>query len=133
MVHRVKVIGAGSIGNHLAHGCRTLGMDVTIVDLSSDALQRTRDVIYPTRYSAWDEKIRLATPTEVEGENFDVVIVGTPPATHLAIATSEMKANPPKLMLIEKPLSHPDAAAVGKFGETAGNSATRVLVGTTSG
>ena len=129
MVHRVKVIGAGSIGNHLAHGCRTLGMDVTIVDLSSDALHRTRDVIYPTRYGAWDEKIRLATPTEVEGENFDVVIVGTPPATHLAIATSEMKANPPKLMLIEKPLSHPDAAAVGKFGETAGNSATRVLVG----
>ena len=129
MVHRVKVIGAGSIGNHLAHGCRTLGMDVTIVDLSSDALHRTRDVIYPTRYGAWEEKIRLSTPTEVEGENFDVVIVGTPPATHLAIATSEMKANPPKLLLIEKPLSHPDAAAVRKFRETAGNSATRVLVG----
>ena len=129
MVPRVKVIGAGSIGNHLAHGCRTLGMDVTIVDLSSDALHRTRDVIYPTRYGAWEEKIRLSTPTEVEGENFDVVIVGTPPATHLAIATSEMKANPPKLLLIEKPLSHPDAAAVRKFRETAGNSATRVLVG----
>ncbi|MFT6973836.1 MAG: putative dehydrogenase [Pontimonas sp.] len=129
MVPRVKVIGAGSIGNHLAHGCRTLGMDVTIVDLSSDALSRTREVIYPTRYGAWDEEICLATPAEVEGESFDVIIVGTPPATHLAIATSEMRDTPPKLLLIEKPLSHPDAAAVTDFRDTAGNSATRVLVG----
>jgi len=130
MVPRVKVIGAGSIGNHLAHGCRSLGMEVTIVDLSPEALTRTREVIYPSRYGAWDTEIRLASPPEVEGESFDVVIVGTPPATHLAIATAEINSTtPPVVLLIEKPLAHPDADAVQHFVESAHRSSTRVLVG----
>ena len=125
----VKVIGAGSIGNHLAHGCRSKGWDVTIVDLSPEALERTRDTIYPSRYGVWDEAITLATPDEVTGKVFDIVIVGTPPATHLGVATAELRATPPQLMLIEKPLSHPDNVAIRDFVQLAQESATRVLVG----
>jgi predicted dehydrogenase len=125
----VKVIGAGSIGNHLAHGCRSKGWDVTIVDLNAEALERTRDTIYPSRYSAWDEAITLATPDEVTGKVFDIVIVGTPPATHLSVATAELRATPPQLMLIEKPLSHPDPEAITTFLTLVEKSPTRVLVG----
>ena len=125
----VKVIGAGSIGNHLAHGCRQQGWDVTIVDLSEDALRRTQNMIFPSRYGRWDEAINLATPAQLENKRFDIVIVGTPPATHLAIATSELAHNPPELMLIEKPLSHPDAEAISTFVKRAEKSPTRVLVG----
>lgn len=125
----VKVIGAGSIGNHLAHGCRSLGWKVTLVDLDHQALARTREVIYPSRYGAWDDKIVLAAPQEVLGEHFDLVIVGTPPATHLSIAMEELKSTSPSLLLIEKPLSHPDQDAINSFVAVAASSATRVLVG----
>lgn len=125
----VKVIGAGSIGNHLAHGCRQQGWDVTIVDLSSEALERTRDTIYPSRYGSWDKDITLATPDTLGGQGFDIVIIGTPPATHLTIATAELQSNPPQVLLIEKPLSHPDQSAIRAFVELASASPTRVLVG----
>lgn len=125
----VKVIGAGSIGNHLAHGCRSKGWEVTIVDLSPEALERTQKTIYPERYGAWDPDITLASPTDVAGEAFDIVIVGTPPATHLAIASAEIENTPPRLLLIEKPLSHPDKAAIQQFIALAEQSSTRVLVG----
>lgn len=124
----VKVIGAGSIGNHLAHGCRTQGWDVTIVDRSPEALERTKDNIYPSRYGAWDPEISLASPAEVAGKSFDVVIVGTPPETHLAIASAELENTPPRILLIEKPLSDPNAEAIMKFAKQAEMSSTRVLV-----
>ena len=125
----VKVIGAGSIGNHLAHGCRSRDWDVTIVDLDRAALDRTRGTIYPARYGAWDDAIALAVPEDVAAHTFDIVIVGTPPATHLAVATAELANTTPQLLLIEKPLSHPDAEIISEFVERAEKSATRVLVG----
>jgi len=125
----VKVIGAGSIGNHLAHGCRSRGWDVTIVDLDTEALNRTKDTIYPSRYGAWDSGITLAMPADVAGQIFDIVIVGTPPSTHLAVATAELTDTPPKLLLIEKPLAQPDAKAIATFIRLAAAVPTRVLVG----
>ena len=129
MTARGKVIGAGSIGNHLGHGCRTLGMDVTICDIDRSALERARDVIYPNRYGSWDEAIRLATPDELVGEDFDIVIVGTPPATHLKVATAELETTRPGVILIEKPLAHPSSADIEAFLAAAEKSSTRVLVG----
>ncbi len=129
MAARVKVIGAGSIGNHLGHGCRTLGLDVTICDIDRSALQRARDVIYPNRYEAWDEAITLATPEELAKEAFDMVIVGTPPATHLKVATTELETTRPGVILIEKPLAHPSSSDIEEFIMAAERSSTRVLVG----
>lgn len=104
----VKILGAGSIGNHLAHGARQLGWHVTMTDVDPAALERTRQEIYPARYGAWDEAIRLASPEALAGEHFDVVILGTPPDSHLALALTEIRASRPKLLLIEKPLCPPD-------------------------
>ena len=60
-MYNVKIYGAGSIGNHLAHGCRSKGWDVLMCDLDQQALERTRDDIYPSRYGQWDPQIRLTT------------------------------------------------------------------------
>ena len=129
MTVTVKVVGAGSIGNHLANACRQMGWDVTIVDVDPQALERTKNLIYPTRYGSWDSDIRLANPRDLEDSLFDLVVVGTPPKTHLAVATAELISSRPKVMLIEKPLSHPDREEVAKFLEHVSASPTRVLVG----
>jgi predicted dehydrogenase len=104
-------------------------MSVTLTDIDQGALDRARDVIYPNRYGAWDSEIKLATPAEIADEDFDIVIVGTPPATHLKIATAELGSSPPSVMLIEKPLSQPNEAEMDAFIRLAAESRTRVLVG----
>jgi predicted dehydrogenase len=104
----VKIFGAGSIGNHLAFACRSKGWQVTMVDLDPKALQRTQEEIYPSRYGRWDAQIRLAAPSAVAQDPFDLVIVGTPPDSHLKIALAQMRACAPKVMLVEKPLCTPD-------------------------
>lgn len=128
MTHTVKVIGAGSIGNHLTHGCRSFGMEVTLTDRDPAALERAREEIYPARYGAWDSQITLALSEEVENERFDLVIIGTPPSTHLSVASRELDQNP-SIILIEKPLAQPDRALIDVFVERAQSSPTNVLVG----
>ena len=56
---KIKIIGAGSIGNHLANAARNLGWDVVVCDIDPEALERMRFDIYPKRYGSWDDKIRL--------------------------------------------------------------------------
>ena len=60
----VKIFGAGSIGNHHANAARSLGWEVTVCDLDTDALERMRLSIYPDRYGAWDESINLFTNSD---------------------------------------------------------------------
>ena len=124
---RAKVIGAGSIGNHLAHALRKLDVDVTIVDVDADALERTKTVIYPERYGAFDPAITLAHPDVVGDEAFDLCVIGTPPDTHVTIATSEL-ARGHRAILIEKPLAAPGVHKLLDFAAKAEKSATRVLV-----
>ena len=107
-MHSVKIYGAGSIGNHLAHACRNKNWDVAVCDIDSDALTRMREDIYPSRYGAWDESIELATVEELEGRTFDLIIIGTPPTSHMSIAIKELENNSPRAIMIEKPLATPD-------------------------
>lgn len=124
----VKIFGAGSIGNHLAHGCRQQGWQVTICDIDPDALARTRDDIYPARYGAWDDAIRLSAPEAVADEAFDLVIIGTPPDSHIPIAIDQMQRCPPRVILIEKPLCPPDLAPCAGLIRLADETSTRLLV-----
>ena len=104
---KVKVFGAGSIGNHLAHASRSLGWNVDIVDIDPSALERTRCQIYPSRYGVWDESINLFTVDEAPRNQYDLIIIGTPPDTHIPIALNALEERP-KALLIEKPLCTPD-------------------------
>lgn len=126
---RVKVIGAGSIGNHLTHACRSAGWEVTLCDIDPEALRRAREAIYPARYGAWDPEIVTCTPAAPRGQAFDITIVGTPPDTHLAIALDELADSPPRVMMIEKPLCPPDLGDCDRLVAAARAAGTRVTVG----
>ena len=111
----VRIYGAGSIGNHLANICRSKCWNVTVCDVDSSALERTKTSIYPGRYGEWDEEISLKLVKDLEPEDLDLVIIGTPPDTHLKIAIKTLKENPPKAMLIEKPLCTPSLDKCDEF------------------
>jgi len=128
-VYNVKIYGAGSIGNHLAHACRAQGWNVLICDIDQEALERTRREIYPGRYGKWDQQIRLATADNLPAEKFDLVIVGTPPNTHLKLAKSIMSSNPPRVLLIEKPLCTPSMEGAQEIVELKNATGTFVAVG----
>ena len=85
-VYKVLIYGAGSIGNHLAHACRNKGWGVVMCDSDPEALKRTKEDIYPSRYGRWDSGIHLAELNAIPPEKYEVVIIGTPPDTHVGLA-----------------------------------------------
>lgn len=107
MAIKVKIYGAGSIGNHLSQASRRLGWEVTVVDKNPDALKRMKEEIYPKRYGAWDEAIKLVTLDKEPKGGFDVICIGTPPEVHFKIATKVLSEEAPRVLQIEKPLGAP--------------------------
>ena len=103
---RLKVIGAGSIGNHLSHAARRLGWQVDLCDTDPAALERTKTEIYPARYGAWDPEIGLYHSDEAPRGSYDYIFVGTPPESHMALAREALDERP-KAILVEKPLCTP--------------------------
>lgn len=103
---KVKVIGAGSIGNHLSNASRRLGWSVDLCDMDPAALKRTREEIYPSRYGSFDAAIRLFTAGDAPRGGYDLICVGTPPDSHMALALAALEERP-KAILIEKPLCGP--------------------------
>lgn len=103
---KVKVFSAGSIGNHLTQACRRMGWDVVVVDPNPEALRRMKEEIYPKRYGAWDDSIRLFLPENAPKNNFDVIFLGTPPDVRMNVALDALKEQP-RLIQLEKPLFIP--------------------------
>lgn len=128
-MYKVKIFGAGSIGNHLANACRTKGWDVLICDKDPEALARTKNDIYPARYGAWDGNIKLSTVDECREEKFDLVIIGTPPEYHFPIAIDVLKKNQAKAILIEKPMCTPSLEGANEIVKLAKVTGTFVGVG----
>ncbi|OEJ65854.1 Gfo/Idh/MocA family protein [Magnetovibrio blakemorei] len=104
---KVKVFGAGSIGNHLSHASRRLNWSVDLCDIDEAALKRTKNDIYPQRYTTWDEEIQLFSNNNAPKGGYDLIIIGTPPDTHISMALEALEENP-KAILIEKPVCTPD-------------------------
>src|SRR4051812_22693223 len=104
----IRIVGAGSIGNHLAQAARTRGWDVVLTDIDPKALERARDEIYPGRYGAWDPAITLKDSRAAANDPADVVFIGTPPDSHVRLALETLHNVRPKVLLIEKPLAGPD-------------------------
>lgn len=124
----VLIMGAGSIGNHLAHACRKKKWNVSIYDIDKSALKRTKNDIYPSRYSVWDDQIKLLNESPFT-EKYDIVIIGTPPDKHIDIATKVLEEIKPKIILIEKPLCPPNIIGLEFLQNKIVQSNTRVLVG----
>jgi len=127
-MYHVKILGAGSIGNHLANASRRLGWRVTLCDLDPAALQRTREQIYPARYGQWDETIRLCTSAEAPQAGFDLIFIGTPPDSHMNLAIQAI-AERPQAVLIEKPLCTPALERTDELVHLARQAGVTVFVG----
>jgi predicted dehydrogenase len=108
LMYTIKIIGAGSIGNHLANASRALGWNVILTDTDPQALERARHKIYPSRYGAWDEAIELKSSKDALTNHADVVFIGTPPDTHISIANEILDSSKPRALIIEKPVCGPD-------------------------
>ena len=124
----VLVIGAGSIGNHLAFACRQKGWKVDLYDNDPEALQRTQQDIYPSRYGQWDDEIRLLAEQSFKQE-YDLVIIGTPPDTHLSIASKLARDLNIRFILIEKPLCGPDLQGLKALRDQLDSTGCFALVG----
>ena len=127
-MYRVKILGAGSIGNHLAHASRRLGWRVALCDIEAAALERARREIYPARYGAWDEAIELHLAADAPRAGFDLIVVGTPPDVHVALAI-EAIAEQPRAVLVEKPLCGPDLRGAEGLRRLAADRGVTVFVG----
>lgn len=127
-MYSVKIYGAGSIGNHLAHAFRSKGFNVVLSDIDSKALDRAKNLIYPERYGSWDPEIQLRDSISVENLKTDIVFIGTPPEYHVSIALKELE-NEPKIILIEKPLCEPTMKDLDILFEASKNTSTKILVG----
>jgi len=127
-MNKVKVIGAGSIGNHLSHAARSLGWQVDLCDIDREALDRTRESIFPGRYGLWDTGISLYSADEAPTGGYDLICIGTPPDSHLALAMTALEEKP-KALLVEKPICGPELENAQEFFELAKKSGTLVFVG----
>jgi predicted dehydrogenase len=125
---RVKIVGAGSIGNHLTHAARQLGCSVDLCDLDQSALVRAKNMIYPERYGQWDDEIGLYSSADVPVGGYDLICIGTPPDSHLDLAIKALE-EAPKALLIEKPICGPDLARAQELFELAAAGNTEVFTG----
>jgi predicted dehydrogenase len=124
----VKVLGAGSIGNHMSHAARSLGWSVTLCDNDLAALERTRTSIYPGRYGKWDDAIRLCEAKDAPKGGFDLIIIGTPPDSHMALARAAV-AEKPEALLVEKPLCMPDLGGAQDLFDLVRSTGVKAFVG----
>ena len=125
---RTKVIGAGSVGNHLSYAARCLGWSVDLINSDPTALERTRSQIYPTRYGRWDEAIGLFTPDASSRGNYDLICIGTPPDSHMQLALQAIE-EAPKAILIEKPLCTPALEFANNLIPTAQSTGCKLFIG----
>lgn len=125
---KVKVHGAGSIGNHLSNSARTLGWSVDLCDVDAKALDRTRQQIYPGRYGKWDNAIGVFVSDKAPEGGYDLICVGTPPDSHVALARAAV-AERPKAVLVEKPLCGPDLDGAQVLVDEAKSAGVAVFVG----
>ena len=127
-MYKVLILGAGSIGNHLSHACREKNWSVDLVDSDPAALARTREQIYPSRYGSWDPEISLL-PAVDHPKGYDLVIIGTPPDTHLDLAIDALNRFPPRVLLIEKPLCTPFLERLNELESLGDSTGCRIVTG----
>lgn len=125
---KIKVFGAGSIGNHLSNAARSLGWSVDLCDVDEAALERTKTQIYPARYGKWDEAIRLFVNAEAPRGGYDMIFVGTPPDSHISLARAAIDEGP-RAVLIEKPVCQPDLGGAQELVDAARGAGVEMFVG----
>ena len=106
MSNKILIFGSGSIGTHMAYASRKLKYEVDVTDINFHSLTRMKKKIFPKRYGKWDNKINLINYKKIffKNKKYDLIIVGTPPKTHLSLYKKICKSINFDKILIEKPL-----------------------------
>ena len=97
-------------------------------DSSKESLRRMREEIYPSRYQAWDKNIKLYSVEEVPKGGFDLILIGTPPDTHLPLAIEAVNELP-KAVLTEKPLCEPSMTGLDDLVINAQSKKVKIFTG----
>lgn len=114
---KIKIIGAGSAGNHMAYALTTLKKvkEIFLTDVNQKSLDRSKNQIFLKRYKKWNNKIKL----EIENKNleknnkFDAIIISSPPEFHRKNIFDNI--NKSNIFLIEKPLCLPNSKDINFF------------------
>ena len=86
MNKKILIFGAGSIGNHMTNANLRLKNQVSVTDIDKKSLVRMKNKIFPSRYGKWNSSINLIVYKKAfEKRKFDLIIIGTPPTTHLSL------------------------------------------------
>ena len=104
---KIFIFGAGSIGNHLTNASLRSGYEVYITDKSEIALKRMKNELFKKRYGYWSDKIKIIKNSELQNFfniKFDLIIIGTPPKSHIKLYEFCKNKMTYKKILIEKPL-----------------------------
>lgn len=125
---KIGILGAGSIGNHLAFSWRKIGAEVTVCDISKNALDRFKTQTYPSRYGVFDSNIRLTEKKHFYSTNYDAIFIGTPPESHLELLKEAILFDP-KVICVEKPVVTPDLDSIQSFAEVLQSANSIVLAG----
>jgi len=89
-----------------------------------------RTEIFPSRYGCWDQEIELVNEFPDTGSGqFEVVFIGTPPDSHIALSSGVLEYLEPDVLVIEKPLAVPSMDGVDEFLHRCEGVKTRTLVG----
>lgn len=99
---KAKIYGAGSIGAHYANSLVNNGFKVYVYDISSEALERFKNKLYPERYGSFNKKINLLKKDDLS-ISYDLILIGTPPMSHFKILEKNIN-NGSKIIHVEKPL-----------------------------
>ncbi|MDB3995616.1 Gfo/Idh/MocA family oxidoreductase [Candidatus Pelagibacter sp.] len=103
----ILIFGCGSIGAHHAHAARSLKFTVFITDINPIQMEYMENKLYPSRYGKWDKKIIFLKYKDLfkTKKNFDLVIIGTSPISHIKVLKKVINKINYKKILVEKPLS----------------------------
>ena len=109
---KIKVIGSGSAGNHIAYAFRNLSNSITMTDKDLKSLKISKREIYQNRYKNWNKNISLKLEN-LDNDNYDLIIISSPPNTHLKLLKKNIKNS--NLFMIEKPLCEPNLKSINEF------------------
>ena len=116
-MNKILVFGAGSIGNHMVNASLKLKKKVFVTDKNPKAILRMKNYIFPKRYGKWDNRIGIINFNDVfkTEKEFDLIIIGTPPNTHLSLFKQVYLNIKYKKILIEKPISNFENIEINNF------------------
>ena len=108
---KIKIIGSGSAGNHIAYAFKNFAKKIYMFDIAKKELQRSKK-IYLSRYGVWNKNI-IQSCQKIDQNFYDLIIISTPPSTHLYLLEKNLKNA--DNFLIEKPLCEANKKTLNKF------------------